>query len=70
MHGQSGQVDVVVVGGGEFGPEAADRRRRFGQRVREGSDPELKFAFAANPLGPDDVPAFAFEQSMREKVLQ
>jgi len=55
---------------GEFGPEGADRRRRFGQRMREGRDPELKFAFAANPLGPDDVPAFAFEQSMREKVLQ
>jgi 2-polyprenyl-6-methoxyphenol hydroxylase-like FAD-dependent oxidoreductase len=53
----------------EFGPEAAERRRRFGRRMQEGSDPQLKFALAATTLGPDNVPAFAFEDSMRQKVL-
>jgi 2-polyprenyl-6-methoxyphenol hydroxylase-like FAD-dependent oxidoreductase len=53
----------------EFGPEAAERRRRFGRRMQEGSDAQLKFALAATTLGPDNVPAFAFEDSMRQKVL-
>jgi 2-polyprenyl-6-methoxyphenol hydroxylase-like FAD-dependent oxidoreductase len=52
-----------------FGPEGRERRKRFGQRLREDSDPELKFAFAATAVGPDNVPAFAFDESMRAKVL-
>jgi 2-polyprenyl-6-methoxyphenol hydroxylase-like FAD-dependent oxidoreductase len=54
----------------EFGPEAAARRRRFVDRVREGHDPELRYALAPIRLGPDRVPAFAFEEAMRAKVLQ
>jgi 2-polyprenyl-6-methoxyphenol hydroxylase-like FAD-dependent oxidoreductase len=54
----------------QFGTEASERRRRFRMRIQEGSDPDLQFALAAAPLGPDKVPAFAFEDSMREKVLQ
>jgi len=53
----------------EFGPEARERRARFGKRMRYGSDPQLMFALAAAAMGPDNVPAFAFEESMRAKVL-
>jgi 2-polyprenyl-6-methoxyphenol hydroxylase-like FAD-dependent oxidoreductase len=53
----------------EFGPEARERRRRFGMRLQQGDDPELKFALAATSAGPDGMPAFAFEESMRAKVL-
>lgn len=54
----------------EFGPDAAARRARFRQRVSEGNDPELKFALAAASIGQDRVAAFAFEESMRAKVLR
>jgi 2-polyprenyl-6-methoxyphenol hydroxylase-like FAD-dependent oxidoreductase len=54
----------------EFGPEARERRGRFGMRLQQGDDQELKFALTATSLGPDKTPAFAFEESMRAKVLQ
>jgi 2-polyprenyl-6-methoxyphenol hydroxylase-like FAD-dependent oxidoreductase len=53
----------------EFGPKATARRRRFGDRLRDGTHPELKYALAATQLGPDAVPAFAFEEDMRTAVL-
>jgi hypothetical protein len=61
---------LVAALASEFGPAAAARRKRFGQRLQEGADPELKFALAATALGPDNVPAFAFDESMRQKVLR
>jgi 2-polyprenyl-6-methoxyphenol hydroxylase-like FAD-dependent oxidoreductase len=54
----------------EFGPAARERRRRFYGRLQAGSDPDLKFALAATAVGPDNIPAFAFEESMRAKVLE
>jgi 2-polyprenyl-6-methoxyphenol hydroxylase-like FAD-dependent oxidoreductase len=54
----------------EFGPEARERRRRFGLRLRQNDDPELKFALAAASMGAHNIPAFAFEDAMRAKVLR
>lgn len=78
----SGPPDVASVGGGiagasmatrpgaEFGPEAAARRKRYGERAREGSHPELGLALAATSVGPDRAPAFVFEESVRRKLLE
>ena len=54
----------------EFGPAAAARRKRYSERVKERCDPQLPFALAAMRVGPDRVPAFAFEDAMRRKVLE
>lgn len=52
----------------EFGPEAAERRRRF--FARAAADATLTLALAATGVGPAGVPAWAFEDGMRKKVLQ
>jgi 2-polyprenyl-6-methoxyphenol hydroxylase-like FAD-dependent oxidoreductase len=51
----------------EFGPAARDRR----QRVREAQmqDPSLLLPLMSTLLGPDAIPAEAFDESMRARLL-
>src|SRR6185295_6786612 len=53
----------------DFSPGAKDRRARFYERVRSGSDPSLRLALAASSMGPENVPAWAFTPEMHAKVL-
>jgi 2-polyprenyl-6-methoxyphenol hydroxylase-like FAD-dependent oxidoreductase len=51
----------------EFGPEAAARRRRVHER--QAADPTFMLPAIAAMVGPDRVPALAFEDSLRERLL-
>ncbi|HEY8172306.1 MAG TPA: FAD-dependent monooxygenase, partial [Dehalococcoidia bacterium] len=51
----------------EFGDEARERRRRAEARQRE--NPMLLLATLAAMVGPDTLPAIAFDESVREQLL-
>ncbi len=51
----------------EFGEEARARRRRVHQR--QSQDPSLLLPLLATMLGPDALPATAFEDALRERLL-
>jgi hypothetical protein len=51
----------------EFGPEAAERRRRVAER--QAADPSLRLAQLASIIGPFAVPEVAFEDATIEKIL-
>jgi 2-polyprenyl-6-methoxyphenol hydroxylase-like FAD-dependent oxidoreductase len=51
----------------EFGPEAAARRRRVHER--RAADPTFSLPAIATMAGPDKMPAIAFEDSLRERLL-
>ena len=53
----------------EFTPGARDRRARFYQRVRAGTDPALRMPLAAATAGPETVPQEAFTREMRSHIL-
>ncbi|MCC7365960.1 MAG: FAD-dependent monooxygenase [Dehalococcoidia bacterium] len=53
---------------GEFGPEAQARRRRAAER--RAADPSLMLPTLAVMVGPENVPEFAFEESMRARILE
>src|SRR5262245_21848928 len=52
---------------GEFTLEARERRRRARQRMR--ADPELVLWFRAGVVGPDAVPASAFDDRVRGRLF-
>jgi 2-polyprenyl-6-methoxyphenol hydroxylase-like FAD-dependent oxidoreductase len=58
---------MLVTLRGEFTPEARDRRRRARQRMR--ANPELALWFRAGAVGPDAVPASAFDDRVRERLF-
>ncbi|MFI5179571.1 MAG: FAD-dependent monooxygenase, partial [Vicinamibacterales bacterium] len=51
----------------EFGPEALERRRRAHQRRAQ--DPTLMLPALATMLGPEKMPAAAFEDGVMERTL-
>ncbi len=51
----------------EFGPEARERRIRI--RAKRRVDPTFSLPSLAVMVGPENVPPFAFEESMRERIL-
>ena len=53
----------------EFTPGARERRARFYQRVRAGTDPALRMPLAAATAGPETVPQEAFTREMRNHIL-
>jgi menaquinone-9 beta-reductase len=53
----------------EFTPGARERRARFYQRVRGGTDPALRMPLAAATAGPETVPQEAFTREMRNHIL-
>jgi 2-polyprenyl-6-methoxyphenol hydroxylase-like FAD-dependent oxidoreductase len=53
----------------DFSPGARDRRARFYQRVRAGTDPALRMPLAAATAGPETVPQEAFTREMRNHIL-
>jgi hypothetical protein len=58
---------MLVTLRGEFTPEARERRRRARQRMR--ANPELALWFRAGAVGPDAVPASAFDDRVRERLF-
>jgi menaquinone-9 beta-reductase len=53
----------------DFSAGAAERRARFYQRVRAGTEPVLRMALAAATAGPEMVPQEAFTREMRNNIL-
>jgi 2-polyprenyl-6-methoxyphenol hydroxylase-like FAD-dependent oxidoreductase len=51
----------------EFGPEARERRMRASER--QAANPVLQLAQLAAIIGPDAIPAPAFEESVREQLF-
>ena len=51
----------------EFGPEARERRRISGERMA--ADPMLMLPALATMVGPDSLPASAFEESMLDRLF-
>jgi 2-polyprenyl-6-methoxyphenol hydroxylase-like FAD-dependent oxidoreductase len=58
---------MLVTLRGEFSPQARERRRRARQRMR--ANPELALWFRAGVVGPDTVPASAFDDRVRERLF-
>jgi 2-polyprenyl-6-methoxyphenol hydroxylase-like FAD-dependent oxidoreductase len=58
---------MLVTLRGEFTPEARERRCRARQRMR--ANPELALWFRAGAVGPDAVPASAFDDRVRERLF-
>jgi 2-polyprenyl-6-methoxyphenol hydroxylase-like FAD-dependent oxidoreductase len=53
----------------DFSPGARDRRARFYQRMRAGTDTALRIPLAAATAGPETVPRKAFTREMRDHIL-
>lgn len=51
----------------EFGPAADERRRRVRERTLQ--DPTLMLPVMTTLVGPDQIPADAFEEPIRRQVL-
>lgn len=60
-------ASVVSALENEFGPLARERRRRVRERQME--DPSLLLPLFAALLGPDNIPAESFEESVRQRLL-
>lgn len=52
---------------GEFTAEVRERRRRARQRMR--ANPELALWFSAGAVGPEAVPASAFDDRVRQRLF-
>ena len=58
---------MLVTLRGEFTAEARERRRRARQRMR--ANPELALWYRAGAVGPEAVPASAFDDCVRERLF-
>ena len=67
MHRLRFAASIVSTLQNEFGPAAEDRRRRVRERILE--DPSIMLPVMTTLVGPDNIPAEAFEESMRPRLL-
>jgi hypothetical protein len=59
-------ASIVATLNNEFGIDARERRRRA--RERQMQDPTLLLPLMAAFIGPDNVPADAFDESIRQRL--